>query len=404
MWIGATCGGLIRFKDGVAKTYTKRDGLPNDCIWSLAEDRDGSLWVGTFGNGLFRFAGDRFTPFTENNKLPGQIVFSLFQDTTGTLWIGTDGGLGRFKDANLTTYTVQQGVVSNSVRFIMEDPSGAIWLGTTGGISRFKDGKFTNYTTRDGLSYDSVRAIYEDHDGVLWIGTYCGGLNRLRDGKFTSYTTKAGLSDNTVSRIIEDDRGNLWMNGNNGISRVSKQELNDYADGTRKSVSAIRYGVADGMPSREGTGGGQPAGWRTRDGKMWFPTIAGVVAINPDAPSESPPPVFIERVIVNGNPVDLSGTPDIPPGASQIEFHYTAPSFQNPSRVRFKYRLDGYDNDWVEAGSRRTAYYTNLPPGRYRFVVTASNSEGVWNDWGAEVDFHLRPHFYQTFLFYSLSS
>jgi ligand-binding sensor domain-containing protein/signal transduction histidine kinase/ActR/RegA family two-component response regulator len=403
LWIGAACGGLIRFYNGIATTFTKRNGLPNECIWSLAEDRDGIIWVGTFGGGLARFKDGRFTIYTQKDGLPSLVVLSLYVDRTGLLWIGTDHGLGMLRDGRITTYTVKDGLVNDNVKFIMEDRAGALWIATAGGLGCLKEGKFTNYTTADGLSFNSVRAIHEDSEGNLWIGTYGGGLNRLKGGKFTRYTTQEGLLDNTVSRILEDYRGNLWMNGNNGISRVSKLELNEVADGSRKSVSAITYGVADGMKSREGNGGGQPAGWKSRDGKMWFPTVRGLVSVDPQDDYGPPPPLAIEGVLVNGKPVDLANQNIIGPGATEVEFHYTALSFQNPGRVQFKYQLEGYDKEWVVAGTRRAAYYTNLEPGPYSFRVIASNSEGVWNQIGTAVQFRLRPHFYRTKVFYALS-
>jgi ligand-binding sensor domain-containing protein/signal transduction histidine kinase/CheY-like chemotaxis protein len=406
LWLGATCGGLFRLANGTGTVtrFATRDGLPNECVWSLAEDRDGSIWVGTFNGGLSRFGNGRFVTYGEKDGLPGSVVFSLYPDRAGRLWIGTDRGLAMLKDGRIiNTFTVKDGLVNDNVKFITEDRLGALWIATAGGLSRLNNGRFTNYTTNDGLSYNSVRAIHEDRDGTLWVGTYGGGLNRFKDGKFTRYTTQEGLLDNTVSRILEDDRGNLWMNGNNGISRVSKLELNEFAEGTRKSVSPITYGVADGMKSREGNGGGQPAGWRSRDGKMWFPTIRGLVSVDPSQDYGPPPPLLLEQALVNGKPVDLAKGADIGPGATEIEFHYTALSFQNPSRVQFKYMLEGYDKDWVAAGTRRAAYYTNLEPGMYRFRVIASNSEGVWNETGASAQFHLIPHFYRTKLFYGFS-
>ena len=403
IWVGGTCGGLSRLANGSVTTFTKRDGLPNECVWSLAEDRDGAIWLGTFNGGLSKFKDGRFVTYGENDGLPGKVVFALYFDRDANLWIGTDRGLALMKDGRITSFTVKDGLVHNDVKFITEDREGALWIATAGGVSRMKDFQFTNYTTADGLSYDSVRAIYQDNDGVLWIGTYGGGLNRLKGGKFFRYTTKEGLLDNTVSRILEDGHGNFWMSGNNGISRVSKTELNEFADGTRKSISVIMYGVADGMSSREANGGGQPAGCITGDGKMLFPTIRGLVSVDPNEDYGAPPPVAMESAVVNGKPIDLAGDNELGPGAIDIELHYTALSFQNPDRVLFKYMLEGFDKDWVAAGTRRTAYYTNLEPGSYRFRVIACNSEGVWNEVGTSIRLKLKPHFYRTRLFYTFS-
>ena len=178
--------------------------------------------------------------------------------------------------ASFTVYRRQDGLVHDDVRFITEDREGALWIGTTGGASRFKDGTFTNYTTAQGLSSDFVRAIHQTDDGTLWLGTYGGGLNRLKDGRFTHYTTRQGMFENIVSRILEDDQGQFWMTGNKGIVRVTRAELEDLAAGKINSITSVVYGVGDGMRSAECNGGGQPAGWKGRDGRLWFPTARGV--------------------------------------------------------------------------------------------------------------------------------
>jgi transcriptional regulator with PAS, ATPase and Fis domain len=253
------------------------------------------------------------------------------------------------------------------------------------------------------LSHNFVRAIHEDADGTLWIGTYGGGLNRFKDGTFTHYTTHEGLFDNVVSRILEDDRGNFWMSGNQGIFRASRRELNDYAEGKVRSLTSIGYGIGDGMKTNECNGGGQPAGWKTPDGKLWFPTIKGIVMVDPNTINELPPPVVVEQVWVDKAPVSPQRKAALPPGRGDLEIHYTGLSLIASEKVRFRYQLEGYDQASVEAGARRVAYYTNIPPGEYRFRVVAMNNDGVWNEAGATFEFSLAPHFYQTAWFYALS-
>jgi len=265
-----------------------------------------------------------------------------------------------------------------------------------------KDGQFAAFTTEDGLSSNMVFSIHEDADGVLWIGTSGGGLNRFKDGKFVGYTTKQGLFDNLVFQILEDDRENLWMSCNRGVFRVSKKELNDYADGATQKINSVVFGTADGMKSRECNGGFQPAGFRTKDGRLWFPTIKGPVRIDAHKSNTVIPPVKIERLFVDKNPVSAREQIEVPPGRGDIEFHYTALSFLNPERMMFRYKLEGYDEDWIDAGTRREAYYTQVPPGSYRFRVVASNNDGVWNEVGTAVGITLTPHFYQTWWFFAL--
>lgn len=407
IWMGATCGGLIRFHDGRFTSYHVKDGLPNECVWALCADRDGGLWIGTWGNGLTHFKEGRFTTYNpDNSGMSGKVVKAIWQGGDGALWLGTDAGLNRFQDGKFKVWRTSEGLINDRINFITGDSRGAIWVCTNAGLSRFKDGAFTNYTTETGLSNVSVRVIYEDAEGTLWMGTYGGGLNRFKDGRFTHYGTRDGLFEDTVSQIVEDNHGNLWMSGNKGISRVRRQELNDFAEGHVTAITSISYGVSDGMANRECNGGGEPAGWKTRDGKLWFPTVAGPVVVDPDkiASNPRPPPVAIEQVLIDQTPADARGNVEIPPGKGDLEIQYTGLSLVAPEKVRFRYRLEGYDDKWVDAGTRRIAYYTSVPPGRYTFHVIACNDEGLWNETGAAFTFYLRPRFYQTWWFYVLAA
>ena len=401
LWVG-TSGGLSNFKDRKFTTYTTRDGLTGNVVISLGEGRDGSLWVGTEGGGLSRFKDGKFTRFAPSQNGPGAkvSVAAIHEDQTGTVWIATKGeGLYSFKYGKFKAYTTSEGLPSNIVRAIHESKDGSLWLGTSGGgLSHFKDGKFTNYSTKEGLSHNIVLMIYEDQDGALWIATLGGGLSRFKDGRFTAYMTSSGFFDDYVYRILEDDAQNLWMSCNKGVFRVSKKELNDYAEGRINSVATFAYGAADGMRSSECNGGNESAGTKTRDGRLWFPTVKGLVTVAPSKLSSNqlPPPIVIEQVISNKEAIDLRGAVSLPPGGDKLEFHYTALSFVAPEKVNFKYKLEGFDRDWVDAGTRREAFYTNLPPRSYKFRVIASNNDGVWNETGASVDFYLQPYFYQT--------
>lgn len=405
IWIGATCGGLVRIRGDQVTIYDARDGLPKECIWSLWADDDGGLWVGTWGGGLAHFKGGKSTVYRyPDGGLSSYTVLAIFRDRKGTLWVGTGNGLNQLKDGKFITYQTKDGLVHNDVRFITEDRDGALWIGTMGGMSRFKDGKFTNYTVENGLSNNSVRAIHQDEEGALWIGTYGGGLSRFKDGKFVHCRAANGLFDDVVSRILDDGLGNFWMSGNRGIFRVSKRELNDFADGKLKMVHSISYGVADGMPTNECNGGAQPAGWKTRDGRLLFPTIKGVAIIDLGGirANKLPPPLAIEQVFVDKVPIEVGQEIEVPPGNGDLEIHYTALSLSAPEKVIFRYKLEGYDQDWVDAGSRRAAYYTKIPPGSYTFRVIAANDDGVWNEVGASLQLRLRPHFHQTWWFYAL--
>ena len=266
-----------------------------------------------------------------------------------------------------------------------------------GGLNRWKDGKFRAYTTADGLSNDVVWALYPDSDHTVWAGTNGGGLNRLRNGRFTSYTSKDGLFDDAVFEILDDGLGNLWMSCNKGIFRVSKKELDAFANHSVAGIHSVAYGIADGMKSRECNGAFQPAGWKAHDGKLWFPTMRGVAMVDPGRlqPLRAPR-VVMEQVLSNHKPISMEEHTVIRPGKRQLEFQFTAFSSAAPEAIRFRYMLEGFEREWNDAESRRVANYTNIPPGTYRFRVIAANRDGVWNEAGASVNLELQPFFYET--------
>jgi signal transduction histidine kinase len=292
------------------------------------------------------------------------------------------------------------------VTAIVEDREETLWFGTHAGLARYAGGRFTAFGERDGLSSDHVRSLYVDGDGVVWIGTYDGGLSRFADGAFTRYTTREGLFANGVFQTLEDDRGNLWMTSNRGIFRVAKRELNAYAAGATRSITSLAYGTRDGLASAECNGGRQPAGWRMRDGTLWFPTQRGVAIVDPNALplNSTPPPVAIEAVRIDDVDARFGESLEVAPGAASFEVHYTALSFVNPEGVRFRYKLDGWDGDWVDAGSRRTAYYNHVAPGDYTFTVLAANRDGVWNTQGRSLRVVVVPPVWRTVWFRALVS
>ncbi|HSS20470.1 MAG TPA: two-component regulator propeller domain-containing protein [Pyrinomonadaceae bacterium] len=402
-WIGTDGGGLNMLKDGQIKVYTTRDGLPSNVVLALFGDSAGKLWAGT-PEGLSRFDQGTFKTFTAADGLANNDVRSIAGDSRGNLWIGTRGGLTRMKDGACKTFTEVEGLPNDLITTLYVDSKGTLWIGTLGGLSKFSNDEFTTLTIRDGLTSDAVISLYEDSSDTLWIGTNGGGLNRLKDGKLTAYTMLNGLLDDTVYRIMEDGQNNLWLSCRKGIFHIEKKALDEFADGTISSIAPVAYGTADGMMTRECSGGGDPAGWKDAAGKLWFPTIRGVAMIDPERIkiNSQPPPVVIEQIRIDDHRIAPTDHIELPSGTTRFEFYYTAPSFAAPEKVRFKYKLDGFDKDWIDSGTRRIAYYTNLRPGNYNFQVIASNNDGVWNQTGAAFSLYLRPYFYQTYWFYAI--
>jgi ligand-binding sensor domain-containing protein/two-component sensor histidine kinase len=408
IWIGTWGGGLNQMKGETITPYGPSGGPGQDQVLALEEGRDESLWVGMdHGGGLNRLKDGPKNLFARQPGLIDAAIRVIHEDRQGTLWIGTSRGLNTYKEGKFQTYTTANGLAGDTVWVLLEDDAGNMWIGTDGGVSRWQGGQFTNFTTRDGLSHNSVDALYEDREKVLWLGTKGGGVNRWKAGKFTACTTRQGLFSDEIYEIVEDDYGYFWMSCRKGIFRVNKKELENVNEGAGKAVSCTAFGRDDGLPSVQCNGVAKPAGWKGRDGRLWFPTIRGVVAVEPGIKTnERRPPVLIEEVMAGGRSLRPDGLAasdslslTVPPGRGGIEIHYTALSFQAPRKNRFKYLLEGVDPGWVEAGGRRSVSYNNLAPGKYRFRVVACNNDGVWNETGATLSLVLVPHYWQTWWF-----
>ncbi len=401
VWIGTKDAGLNLLRNNQLINFPAKQGLATTDILAIANDRRGDLWLGT-PTGLKKIQAGKIANYSMKDGLSDDYVRSLFIDRTGSLWIGTRRGLNQFKDGIFTSYTTLDGLASDLVGAICEDRAGNLWIGTLSGLSLFKDGKFTNYNLESGLSNEVIISLYADADGAIWIGTLGGGLNRFKDGKFSHFTTKEGFPDDAIYHILEDNQGFLWMSSNKGIIRASKKELENFSTSPAKLKDIFLYGTADGMETNECGGGGHPAGWKGEDGKLWFATIKGVVMIDPAhlKLNTQPPPVAIEKIIVDDQTFRAETSIELSPGKSRFDFYFTALSFIASQKNKFKYKLEGFDQDWIEAGTRRIASYTNIPAGRYTFRVIASNNDGVWNEVGTSFDFYLKPHFYQTWWFY----
>jgi diguanylate cyclase (GGDEF)-like protein len=404
MWIGTLGGGLNRLDERGVRVFMPRDGLPSDAVWSTLQASDGSLWIGTRGAGLARWKDGVFTRFGTAQGLPGDVVLSLLEDHRGTLWIGTSAGLAHWTGRQFEVWSVRDGLPNASVLSLAESHNGEIWIGTRGGLSRLSDDKVKSWTTALGLSNDTVYDIHEDASGELWCGTAGGGIDRIGTGSIRSYGSGDGLFDDVVYRILEDGQGNFWMSCNRGIFRVSRRDFDRYDHKEIRAIPSIAYSRADGLRNPECNGGFQPAGWRARDGRLWFPTIAGAAVVDPAhlRVNTSAPPVVLEALLVDGKPWPARSGIRVPPGKGNLELHYTALSFVAPERVAFRYRLEGLDNDWVDAGRRRVAYYPHLPSGKYTFRVTACNDSGVWAAQPVSLAFIVEPRFYQTVWFFLL--
>jgi ligand-binding sensor domain-containing protein/signal transduction histidine kinase len=371
-----------------------------DRIGPLLVAKDGSCWMGG-ARGLLQFkdvgAVERQPGLPALTNLD---VSALGQDTQGRLWVGTRQG-ELWWQHNGQWLAQRQGPRVHAITAIVAEPDGSVWVGTAGDGLFSVEGKTDgHWRKRSGLLSNWIRTLYLDAENTLWIGTGGGGLSRLKEATAATFTTREGLPDNTISQILEDDAGNLWLGGDRGIVRVSKQELGDVAAQNIRAVYPQVYGRAEGMLSEECISGVFPISLRTKSGLLWFPTQEGIVVADPHHQTrESPAPsVVLEETLVDGVPAAAESLV-LAAGRHRLEFRYTGVNFDAPERVRFRYRLEGLDSDWVEAGSTRSASFPYVPYGEYRFEVIAGNGRGGWSTTGASVSVTVKPHLWQRWWF-----
>ena len=482
VWIGTDGGGLLRIKPRSWKMITRREGLGIDAVHSVCQDRqgriwfaggttrpylldrgavsvaipppqsdvldgvwavlptrDGAMWIGTYGGKVFQSQDGVLTRYGKGEGMLAGSVRALLEDRQGTLWVGGFDGLSRIDRERVTHYSRRDGLSSERVWALVEDSKACLYVGTSGaGLNRFQDGRFTAYTHEQGLPDDVIQALYVDAEDVLWIGTHGGGLSRFRAGRFFNYRVKSGLPARSVGPMLEDDEGRLWMATDLGIVRVSRHELNEFAEGRRRPVNYLAFDRSDGLATVE-VGGIQPACLKARDGKLWFGTAKGAAFLDPKElrVNSRPPPVVIHEVRIDDEVVEerrsgvrgqesedrgqrtedrgqkseegqsairnpQSAIVTVLPHQSRVEFRFTGLSFTAPAKVRFRYRMEGFDADWVDCGTARSASYARLPAGRYRFRVTACNNDGVWNEAGAALGVMVLAPWYRTWWAYSV--
>ena len=441
LWIGSN-GGLEQFRAGMFISWDRRHGLEDDFIRTVFEGRDGERWAGS-AKGLYRWNGGTWEK--DGNGSPAGIL-SMEESRDGTRWLGTSNGLYRISNGKATVLTVADGLSNNSIRDVHEDRRGDVWVATDFSVSRIHhDGHIESFAGRPGIGAGYALAIAETGDGRLWFATGLGlaefdgsaftlhaaprelpsnrlfgveadanhpgtvwvitdgdGLIRFRDGKASVITSRDGLATDKIVSIVDDREGRLWFGTMRGVFAASKRELNAIADHTGSRVVSRFFDENDGLGSRQCNGASTPAALRTRDGRIWFATAKGVAMLAGD-PAVSPPlrvPI-VERVQINGKPVALSALGAIPPDVERIEFEFTGATSVTPERMHFRYRLEGYDNAWIDGGTKRVVSYTNLPAGRYRFLLESSRDGVQWR--GVALPFGLQPHFYETRWFIGLS-
>ncbi len=457
IWVGTGGGGLDQIRPCVARLEQGGNGVSLETVQSLCEDSQTNVWATLAGGQILRrdhtgwnivssnvvWSGGRATCVTADRsgavwigtrvhqlvcwqdghfrvaaRLPCMIVHALLADSNGDVWVGGEVPefLGRIHNGVLEAIALPPNI--RIIRAMAEDNSGNLWLGTSLGVLlRVTNGKVFDETANTTGSPVSIRCLHATPDGTLWIGYVGSGIGRYKDGKFARIGPPEGLFDGIVSQIASDQRGWLWLGSDHGIFKVREQELADVAEGRAAAVRPIHYGRDDGLPSVQASAGDSPGAIQTRDCRIWFPTLTGVAIIDPRRLREdpNPPAVLLRRISVDdqvvaaygsdaplSTQVDLkqdSATIQLPPGHRRLQFDFTALTFGAPENVHFRYRLQGIDDNWIPGGPQRSASYSRLPAGRYRFQVQACNGDGFWNETGAAFGFSVTPFFWQTWWF-----
>ena len=447
IWIGTREAGLLRLRNELITTYSTEDGLPDNKVYSVTEGIPGEIWLGS-AEGITQFTRNEvktFTPGssvqdrliftvqadeegavwggTRNGKLyylkegefqeidlpvvPGVVVISTYRSSDGTLWAGTNYGLYRVQDDEITRFSINhEELTNNDVRSITEDKNGTIWVGTSFGLNAYSNGEFTHYTSDHNFSNLLIVSLHADSAGDIWAGTY-GGLHRLRDGEITAITQGEGLPNDRVYTIIEDDFGYFWLGTPDGIVRIKKSNVNDFLDGKQSALSFDLFGRAEGMKNELVTGSLQPTGLKAQDGTLWFATDVGVATLNPQEVKKNQIPPSVRLLSTRVDRLDSKSFRavqplELPRNHNEIEISYAAPSFIKPMDLTFRYMLEGLHTEWIDAGSRRSAYFSRLPPGEYNLRVIAANEHGVWNEEGVTLPIVVHPPFWLTWWFIGL--
>lgn len=434
IWIATDGGGVVRLRPKRVTTYTRADGLPHDiakaiaettdgslwagfncgpvsrwtgvrfepmfereigsyCTFAVTGARDGSLWIGTWGNGLFRWQLGRLRRYSTDDGLASNIVQLLFADSKGGIWVGSDDrSLSYLRDGTVTRFSASSGIGAPRVTSIAETPDGRIWIVSGSTLSTLEQGQFQPVGGADGLPAAAIGPLFVDRADHLWVSTAAGLFRRSGD-RFESFAGAHPSLAVATTLMLDDGSGHLWIGTKNAsLTRFLSSELDAFAAAGTPVTDTIVLDRRDGLPAGpDGT-----SAQRTRDGKLWFPTIRGIFVVDPSSIERNtvPPPVAIENV--------PGGRVRIAPGTSAFEFRYTGLSHLDPAKVAFRYQLEGFDESWVDAGTRRTAYYTRMAPGEYRFRVIAANNDGVWSA-PAAVHVSVEPFIWEDRWFQSLA-
>ncbi|MBO6792634.1 MAG: hypothetical protein JJ895_01895 [Balneolaceae bacterium] len=408
---GTNCDGVYEWENNKASPSNINKYLENNCIWSVFKDSKGNYWFGSFELYKTNSLDEPGRIIGEGDGFYGFDVYAITEDSFGRIWIGSFNGVHVYENGTFTRYNTDNGLAYNDTRYFYEDENQTMWLGSSSGLSTIdKSGtvrQFNLISNKADSNSDKVepyvRAIHKDADGIMWIGTYGNGIYRIENNSILNITEEDGLFDNIVSHIIEDEKGNFWIGSNRGVFSVQKHDLNALARNEIETVPTYSFGIADGMNSAETNGGFQPNVIYDEEGKIYFPTVEGVAVLDTDKVNKSndAPKVIIEQIQTSSEVLTNAKNIELPYNESFLQIDYTAINLTNPEKVVFRYKIDGFHNDWIEVGNNRQAIFSKITPGNYSFTVSASLGNGIWNEIGDSIAISISPPFWQTIWFYS---
>ncbi|NQV01173.1 MAG: hypothetical protein HQ542_00875 [Bacteroidia bacterium] len=402
VWVGNASGGVDCYSDGVFTQHGKTVDFGTNPIFSITSDTDSNIWIG--GRDSLIIYNGKEKVRSVSFGYPERVEYhAILTASNGAVWIGSNQGIQIIREQDTVALGIEDGLSDDKIICFAEDASGGIWIGTQdGGLNRYYQGLITHLTTSDGLSDNLVLCIYIDAEGILWVGAANGGLNRIdiKTGEVFTFGKEEGL-DYVVTQVMEDDYGYLWIGVFDGIICVKKEALQKPVGKADEKLDVKVFSCSDSDQQRLLNAGIFPSGCKLHDGTLWFPTDQGIAVIHPErSHGKVPfPHVVLESIIVNSIPQPLQSSYVFPPAVIHLEINFTAPTFIYPERIRFRYKLVGYDNDWEVAGEDRKAHYTKVPHGSYTFQVQVSNHLGQWSDQIISIPFKIKPYFYQRIWF-----
>ncbi|MEI9960793.1 MAG: two-component regulator propeller domain-containing protein [Limisphaerales bacterium] len=428
LWVVEQNGVLVRRQDDRWIIPSGKE-VPAVHAMSVVADSKGTVWIGANRGALYQWKDGQFQSLNLGDEIPKGGVRSLLATASGDLWIATDvpdtnNALYRLHNGNIQKFDLPPGY--RFIRAMAEDAAGNFWAGASDGLLvRVTGDTLVDETAK--FPRFSIRCLHATPDGSLWIGYAGFGAGRLRDGRITRFSTEQGLPNDYVSQILADGRGGIWFAGNQGIFQVREQEFDDVAAGRAARVQPVIYGRSQGLANLQANFDYYPNALRSADGSLYFSMLTGLAEVRPERTrlNRLPPVVLIERVIgdertfaiyQNGGstnqipaPVELKNAGDkikvwLPPGLQHVQVEFSALSFIAPENVQFRYQMEGLDQGWVDAGTRRAVQYNHLAPGKYHFKVIACNNDGIWNETGASLAIIVEPQIWETLWFKVLVS